>query len=193
MGKEMNYAEFSKQAYAMAKLHGFHDKEYPLNHCLMLVVTEVAEIVEADRKGRRTRRDMFERESVTPQAENWKEKHWRFCFELFVKDTVEDEMADVCIRLFDLAGLMGWELEEFDLNALPHDFMDKYRSKSCTEIAFEICNSLTQVRDASPFTADIALGCMRCWAAIENIDLDWHIQQKMHYNSMRTRLHGKKY
>lgn len=58
----------------MAKLHGFHDKEYPLNHWLMLVVTEVAEIVEADRKGRRTRRDMFERESVTPQPEKSERK-----------------------------------------------------------------------------------------------------------------------
>lgn len=100
-------------------------------------------------------------------------------------------MADVCIRLFDLAGLMGWEFEEFDLNALPHDFADKYRLKPYAEIAFEICNVLTQVKDTSPFTAEIVLGCMLCWAAIGNIDLDWHIQQKMHYNSMRTRLHEK--
>lgn len=41
------------RAYKTAYEHGFHEEELSDKHLLMLVITELSEAVEADRKGRR--------------------------------------------------------------------------------------------------------------------------------------------
>lgn len=43
--------ELIDRAYTTAKNHGFHDKELSPQHMLMLVISEIGEAVEADRKG----------------------------------------------------------------------------------------------------------------------------------------------
>ena len=48
------------RAYQNACDHGFHDRELSDNHCFMLVITELSEAVEADRKGRRADKAEFE-------------------------------------------------------------------------------------------------------------------------------------
>ena len=40
------------RAYKTACEHGFHDEELSNEHCLMLVITELSEAIEADRKGK---------------------------------------------------------------------------------------------------------------------------------------------
>lgn len=46
----MNYNEMTERAHSNAVKHGFWDKKQSNEHCLMLVITEIAEMVEADRK-----------------------------------------------------------------------------------------------------------------------------------------------
>ena len=41
-----------------------------------------------------------------------KEKGFEIAYRDFIKDTVEDELADACIRLLDLAGLRNVDLGE---------------------------------------------------------------------------------
>ena len=188
----MHYKEYTERAYEIACRHGFHDKELPLAHWLMLVITEVSEMVEADRKGKRAQVAMFKRESVSPQPKDRVKAHWQFCFEQFIKDTVEDEMADVCIRLFDLAGTKGFTPEEKKSGLLLGRYDDYVRSRSFTENAYELCGVLAMSNNARA-TVEYSLAYLQCWARSLNIDLEWHINQKMEYNDMRSRLHGKKY
>lgn len=47
----MNYNELKEKAHSNAVKHGFWKEKWSNEHCLMLVITEVAELVEADRKG----------------------------------------------------------------------------------------------------------------------------------------------
>lgn len=42
--------ELRDRAYKCACDHGFHDKEYPTEHWFMLIITEIAEAVNADRE-----------------------------------------------------------------------------------------------------------------------------------------------
>ena len=56
----MNYNEYSKKAHRIAVNHGFWDARVSNEHCLMLTCTEIAEIIEADRKNRHARIGMFE-------------------------------------------------------------------------------------------------------------------------------------
>jgi NTP pyrophosphatase (non-canonical NTP hydrolase) len=109
-----------------AKQKGFYDPDVPKNigEKLMLIVSEISEALEADRKGRRSVCGTLTGVLASEDFE--------IAFRHYVKDTFEDELADVVIRIFDLA---GWQ----------------------------------------------------------NIDLEWHILQKMRYNSTREKMHGKKY
>lgn len=187
----MNYKEYTERAYLNAIKHGFHDKELSYRHFLMLVITEVAEMVEADRKGKFAQVEMFKHEINRPQPEENKQKHWVYCFELFIKDSVGDEMADACIRLFDLAGYVGFvpgRLNYFELLMLR-----LFSKKTFTERAYRLCRLLSafgSVKKAVKRT----LGYLEYWAKLENIDLEWHIEQKMKYNELRQYMHGgKKY
>lgn len=91
------------RAYQNACDHGFHDRELSDNHCFMLVITELSEAVEADRKGRRA--DKAEFESVVSSNSDHMSEAFVDAFERLVKDTVEDELADTVIRMLDMAGL----------------------------------------------------------------------------------------
>lgn len=59
----------------------------------MLIVSELGEALEADRKGRRADMVSYAEADSTPEA-----------FKAYVKDTFEDEMADTIIRIFDFCG-----------------------------------------------------------------------------------------
>ncbi len=57
-----NTKEFIDRAYKIACEHGFHDKELSISHFMMLVVSEIGEMVEADRKNRHADLSRFKRE-----------------------------------------------------------------------------------------------------------------------------------
>ncbi|MBN2890521.1 MAG: hypothetical protein JXL97_01515 [Bacteroidales bacterium] len=99
----------SKMVFEDNKKKGFWDKERETGTLLMLIVSEVAETLEADRKDRFTN---------VPENVVWKED-WDIGekssdvtnFETYVKDTFEDEIADTFIRLMDLCGARGIDIE----------------------------------------------------------------------------------
>lgn len=96
----MNLNKLRDEAYKTACEHGFHDKELSDYHCLMLVITELSEAVEADRKGRyMTKKE--QKEYLSCQ----KEKFYMYAYDNYIKGTVEEEFADSAIRILDFAGL----------------------------------------------------------------------------------------
>lgn len=120
-----------------AKIHaanaekGFYDNPKELGTLLMLIVGELGEALEADRKDRHPTLPEISKDMLLNKFDT----EPLYAAELFrkhVKDTVEDEIADTLIRLFDLAGYM-------------------------------------------------------------NLDLDFHVQAKLRYNSTRPKRHGKSY
>jgi NTP pyrophosphatase (non-canonical NTP hydrolase) len=83
---------------------GFWEEPVNIAEKLMLIVTEVAEMCEADRKKIRC--------LVIPQVNIENDDHFKQYFIEHVKDTFEDEMADTVIRLLDMAKKMDIPLEE---------------------------------------------------------------------------------
>ena len=71
-----------KYAHQTAKDSGFHDRKRELGTSLMLIISELSEILEADRKG-----ILNEVNAKIPLITNF-----------------EEELADVVIRIMDLAG-----------------------------------------------------------------------------------------
>lgn len=109
----------SLEIHQDAKRKGFWDSERETGTLLMLCVSELSEALEADRKGRKNMLKTFERdmefarlndENLNPDDINY---DWIVNrFETTIKDTFEDELADTVIRILDLCGARGIDLEK---------------------------------------------------------------------------------
>ena len=132
----MNIPEFntlSKAVYEANKEKGFNAKTRPTSTSLMLIVSELAEALEADRAGRFANPEAFKAcKEADDILETDRAGYIKSSFKALMKDTFEDEIADTFIRLLDLCG--GYE-----------------------------------------------------------IDIEFHIKEKLKFNKTREQKHGKKY
>lgn len=177
----MNLNELRDRAYKIACEHGFHDEEHNNEHWLMLVITELAEAVEYDRKGLYITEYVRE-EYMIHQLDGYKPA----IFDLYIKETVDAELADAMIRLLDLAGLKGMDLESdyIFISDLGPDFISSMYH-ICKGLTYSVYSLSGRVRHA---IESIVLLCQKM-----KIDLEWVIGEKMKYNSTRRYKHGKKY
>lgn len=180
----MNLNELRDKAYRCAVKHGWHEEEYSNEHFLCLVISELMEAVEADRSEKHTNRDIFEYYMKQRRRDD---EEFMYAFKHDIKDSVEDELADACIRLLDLAGLRGCDLDSFDYEGSD---TEDYSDMSFTEAMFRICVYVTDnFYRNEPF---ILLNEIFAFCRDRNIDIFWHIKQKMKYNELRPYKHGDK-
>lgn len=112
----MNLNELVEKAHGIAKEKGFWDKERNRGELLMLIVSELAEALEADRKQRHCSLTNSELElglklsEMNPKKEENKKAFVEF-YNNEVKGSFEEEIADTFIRLFDLVGGMKIDIE----------------------------------------------------------------------------------
>ena len=180
----MNLNKLRDKAYQCAVAHGWHDENQSDEHFLCLVISELMEAVEADRKGMHANRANFEYYMKQRKRDDGE---FMYAFKHDIKDSVEEELADACIRLLDLAGLRGYDLDSFDYEGSD---TEDYSDMTFTESMFRICVYVTDnfYRD-EPF---ILLNEIFAFCLDRNIDIFWHIEQKMKYNELRPYKHGDK-
>lgn len=180
-----------ERAYKTAVEHGFYDEVKPDAFYLGLVMSEAGEAINADRKGKHADIKSFE------------ENHdgWPFDvnFEMYIKDSVEDEIADIVIRLLDFAGLKGYKVI-VDVSALPsvQAFLDFYEDCCLPGLLFQLMGGLSDALDGDFVEGYIAclIGIFEgCFGKITGSDKDlwWFVEQKMAYNELRPKLNEKKY
>ena len=105
-----NLNELSKKIYEGNKLRGFDVSKENIGQTLMLVVSELAEALEADRKDKHADFETYEiKLNSEPNRAEFKEP---YIFQEYIKDTFENEIADAIIRLFDLCGYMDIDIEK---------------------------------------------------------------------------------
>lgn len=177
----MNIQELRVQAYRTAREHGFHELDaYCFNdahHHKCLIISELMEAVNADRKGLHADMEAFEKyEGRITFEEN---------FERHIKDTVEDELADACLRILDLASCKNIFLEcEVTTHTLQGFLL--------TEKMYNIIHVLVGCEPLNRCLG-ISFASICHLAEREDVDIKRHIELKMRYNQSRPRLHGKKY
>lgn len=179
----MNLNNLRDEALKIACNHGFHDTELSDEHCLMLVITELSEAVEADRKG-----CWFTDEDRTEYLKCQKDKFYTYAYENYIKGTVEEELADTVIRMLDMAGMRNIDLND--------RFVISYtvsKSKSFTENCYSIIKDIVNYKYTLEECINYAIRQIIELAGFYNINLEWHINMKMEYNSLRENKHGKKY
>jgi NTP pyrophosphatase (non-canonical NTP hydrolase) len=112
--------ELRDEIHENAKNKGFWDSSRETGTLLMLCVSELAEALEADRKGQYAKIDDAEfiidgrtiREDLDLAIKENDMIKFEDIFRTQVKDTFEDELADNIIRILDLCGARGIDIDK---------------------------------------------------------------------------------
>lgn len=184
MTKKPDINILSEQIYEANKSKGFHEEEHSENHLLCLVASELMEAVEADRKGRKAQMQHFEECIASISEKDFNEQYPKI-FDTYIKNTVEDEMADAVIRLLDMAGTRKYTLTKFPF--IPHISKEKPFTENIWAILKELV-CLQSVERVYCVLLEIELLCRNL-----SIDLWFHVKLKLRYNSLRPYKHGKLY
>ena len=183
--EDLNILRDNVHANAVEK--GFWDTPLSDKHYLMLVITELSEAIEADRKNKRADISRFMYESNLLQPKQISE--WQYHFNITIHNSIEDELADAFIRTLDLAGSKGTDLV---IDPFAVEEMEKFCiGKTFTEIIYTIVIALHLISDKVDLNR--VLHAIFGLAKYMKIDLFWHIEQKMKYNQSREKMHGKRY
>ena len=168
------------KAHANAVAKGFYYLTPSVRGCRMLAICELAEAVEADRKGRRA--------VVSEEIDDYVDEAFVTDFNARIKDTVEDELADFVIRCLDYIGwrskACNWEEIEISFDSLPQE---EWRAvEGLTEMAYY---ATERIFASVPYALELVLS----YCQFAGIDIMRHVELKMRYNELRPRLHSKKY
>ena len=180
------------RAYKTAVEHGFYEDAKPDAYYLGLVMSEMGGAINADRKGLRANvvRFVEDMELGNPFKES---------FEAHIKDSLEDELADIVIRLLDFAGLRGYELStDEDLDLFILSALEELKTSGLPGLLLIFTYALfynfkfNNLENCVCRTILIISGCFKKTTG-RDYDLWWFVKQKMKYNELRPKLNGKKY
>ena len=191
----MNLNELAKQIHQNAKDKGFYDQTPNTGERFMLIVSEAAEALEAHRKTRRAK--YYEYKRLAGPSDEF----YAAAFVEHIKDTVEDELADVVIRIFDYCAFAGIEIDNEERGGvvIPANFGEALLqitgSIYYASIGARQSEKADKYFDRHDFICDLhsALDEVFTLCQQEEINILTHIELKMKYNATRERLHGKKY
>ena len=168
-----NANELMAQIHKNAVEHGFWD-DVNIDRAVMLIVSEICEAMEADRNNLHAQmnpENISIMEALSDDA---------FClfFSFHVKDTFEDEIADIAIRILDLMAFRNTA------------YMDGFKPNGMADLYNDL-RGLTQFVSSKQYLW--AIWSVECLAKNMGVDLEKHIALKMRYNRSRPYKHGKRY
>ena len=175
--------KLSKEIYRANKAKGFHEESHSVEHMLCLVISELMEAVEADRKGNRVDYKCEEDGLAYTIMEDEEFKEW---YECTTKGSVEEALADAIIRLLDTAGALG-----VTISAPSDGFVYQPCFGLFTENIYDIISSLFGYIPSFAISASI----VQIEGVCSKLDIDiWsQVDMKLRYNSLRPYKHGKAY
>lgn len=178
----------AKEAHQINRNNGFWNEVPPLKQCIALAIGELFEALEADQIGK-TMVNSHPAEELQMLVNDLNVRFDPVLFKVAVKDTVEDELADVVIRCMDT--LVGHQIESEDITAIhaPTEFenLSEFIMSTMKIIMWQYGkNNISECLQG-------LISCCYSYASAKGMDLDWHIRMKMDYNATRERKHGKSY
>lgn len=196
-------ASLAEDAFKNAEKHGFYTESTEIETELMLIITEMAEAVQADRHNRHGSIEDYESEIQMgrdiPTA-----------YKNSLEGTVESEFADIAIRILSLLGWMKSNLliklgsdsilaDRYEVAKIQYKVQNTINKGSIAKDLYRLNGHFSRFVDneyCSLFVSDTLQDIlMRVFAIAHNnnIDLMKHIKLKMQYNEYRPYLHGCKY
>lgn len=184
-----NLNELASKIHESNKLRGFDVSKDNIGQSLMLIVGEISEAIDAHQCGR------FADEKAVNYLYECKMNDFETFYEANVKNTFEDELADIVIRTLDFCAA-------FDID------VEKLRYENETIILSSNIGEYFLIITGQVYGAFWDIECKEenCYVKLESvittvenkakelgIDLEKHIDVKMVYNRTRPYLHGKNY
>jgi NTP pyrophosphatase (non-canonical NTP hydrolase) len=130
----MNIKDAITRAHSIAKEKGFWEEEKRNTpEALLLIISEVSEATEALRKDHYANQEVVNSLAQDLELDKTDEEFllktlvWKGKFEDNIKSTFQDEIADVAIRLFDLCGGLGIDLEKHIELKMKYNSMRGYK------------------------------------------------------------------
>lgn len=186
--------DLQSQVYEANKAKGFWDDGDSRNkgEAVALINSELYEALEAHRKGRRvdTTSIAFGIIEGSRVLVGMNDAIWKENFDLSIKDTYEDELADAVIRILDYTGGFGIELtSDIQIADTAHGVSSNV-GEAILSINQEI---LAAYLGRMPGIWSFVIATICELALREKINLHFHIEAKLKYNTMRAHKHGKSY
>lgn len=107
--------ELAQQIHKNNVSKGFYEDEKNIGEMIALIHSEASECLEADRKDRYCELDnenwTIDGHTLREDIQCEDDVEFLSVFKMSMKDTFEDELADVMIRCMDLAAFKGIDLE----------------------------------------------------------------------------------
>lgn len=154
--------------------------EKNMGELLMLIVSEMGEALEAHRNNGFSDWKAFDEFVKGDEI---------IGFEDCIKDTFEDEIADVFLRLFDLCGYLGIDINPEEKVGNPSKAYDNVgESLYCAQLKLPSLNSYKKEGAYDYFFTFMIGICNK-----NNIDIEKQITAKREYNKTRPHKHGKEY
>lgn len=189
-------ASLAGDAFENAYKHGFYTESTEIETALMLIITEMAEAVQADRHNRHGSIEDYESEIQMgrdiPTA-----------YKNSLEGTVESEFADIAIRILSLLGWMNSKspikinsnsvlADEYEIGRIQNKI---HRSNIAADLYRLNGKFSSFVDNESSYwfvSKNLQNILMRTFAIAHNhnIDLMEYIKLKMQYNESRPYLHG---
>ena len=193
-----NLTALAEQIYQNNKEKGFWDEERNIGELFMLIISEAAEALEAHREGKFADLNTF-LERVPPQTHTQDTDYAKSMFEAWfkncIKDSFEDELSDVVIRVLDFVGSRGYDVAPIEAEEESSGNVGDmlcYLCELIIDAKKQVCYSASSLIDIE---YSLYLVIDKCYSIAQklNFDLDRHIELKLKYNSTRPYKHGKKY
>lgn len=174
-------AEIGKDHYDDMVRLGWIDKELSNSHYLMLIIGEVCEAIQADRKGNVTVSRNVSHSILQSEVDEMpSDLLFKESFEYYCKDTVQDELADTILRLLSFYYMRGLD----ELVTLDKQYPYSPDEKTFTENAMKLVRILSQEEPVLAVYSGILY--VNEWSEKMGIDLYRACKRKMRYNQIRT-------
>lgn len=194
----------------IAAAHGWYDKKLSDNHYFMMMITEIAEAIQADRRNNKAQMKSFaafykqkdEGEFIFPDDCYNDNERFMEGYKLYIEDTVDGEIADIVIRVLSFLGMHGQKIKK--LPRLKHteekvDSKEYFQECTFTEVGLDLTSFISRNFTGHYDSDDILKDMCRVisfiyeWCNHLGVDLDEQIKLKVRFNSLREYKHGKKY
>ena len=159
---------------------GKTEKEKSKEYRLMMIVSEICKMVEDGRKGRHAQRENFEKAiDFKKRIGSYTVDDYIRAYKAFVADTMENDMANVCIRIFDMAGEFNLRLDLTEAVGDYNDFSKDFAFRGYNLLTYIVDWDIIDDEEYLSWHLSELIAALFQWAEHDGIDLNWHIERKM--------------
>lgn len=173
-----------KKSHEVAKSKGFWDKPNSSRVQVMLIISEIGEAVEAWRINNKAEVSPYTAEILDRNKYTEVEKK---IFEREIKGTVDEELADIFIRICDYLGFTNRNMGD-SKSIETYLYKDNF-----VEDMYQLTSVIVYCFDKDDILYPSLLIIINEIANNYGIDLEKMIEYKTKYNMTRPRLHGKNF